>query len=103
MHAQAKIERQILALHQAIAALLRAGDRRPLAKAQSNLLRWQAAFGGELPAAYREWRDLLADPTEAWLGLLEEQSERATRLRSNSPFAGAIDARERWRIFRDAA
>ncbi|MGD9584672.1 MAG: hypothetical protein AB7V26_13525 [Lysobacterales bacterium] len=102
MNAQARIERQILALHQAIAALLRAGDRTPLARAQSNLQRWQAAFGGELPPAYREWRDLLAGPSQAWLGLLEEHSERATRLRSNSPFAGAIGARERWRIFRDA-
>lgn len=103
MNAQIKIERQILAMHREIARRLRTGDQTPLHKAQSNLLRWRQQFGGELPAPYREWQQLLADPDQAWLSLLDAETETAVRLRSSSPFAGVFSAAERWKILRHAA
>lgn len=47
------------------------------------------------------WRDRLGRPAgeEA---LLEDPGERARRLRQASPFAGLLDARTRWTIWREA-
>lgn len=103
MNQQRKIELQVLALHRVLAERIRNGDGAPLAKAIENLRRWTVQFDGHLPAAYRHWQQKFDLGSEAWLDLLEADTDEAARWRSSSPFAGAIDARERWRIFRDAA
>jgi hypothetical protein len=103
MNQQRKIELQVLALHRVLAERIRCGDGSVVAKARANLERWKDGFGGELPAAYRMWQQMLAQAPALWLHLLESDDEASSRWRSNSPFAGVISARERWRIMRDAA
>ena len=56
-----------------------------------------------LPAAqfYRdEWIAVLAQPLEGVVAFLREDSERARALRQSTPFAGVIEPRERWQIWR---
>ena len=103
MNEQRKIERQVAAMHRAIAERLRGGDTMPLGRARSNLARWEASFGGALPAAYAEWVMLIDTGLEAVLHVLETETEDAVRLRSSSPFTGVLTPHERWRILRDAA
>jgi hypothetical protein len=103
MNAQRRIERQVAAMHVAIAARLRQGDITPLQLARANLERWTGQFGGELPPAYAEWVALLDAGLGAVLAVLEGDTEEAIRQRSNSPFAGALTAQERWQIMRHAA
>jgi hypothetical protein len=102
--AKARIERQISAMHRAIARRVRAGDPTPIARARANLDRWERdSFGGALPPAYEAWRAVLAQPVETILAVLEGDDERARRLRASSPFAGVLDPSERWAILRDAS
>ena len=71
-----------------------------IAMARGNLDRWEArnAHSHGLVRCYREWRELLDQPTERIRAILKEESEEATRLRQNSPFAGALTPEEVWRI-----
>lgn len=46
------------------------------------------------------WQTVLRGSTEAIVSVLTDRGERACALRQVSPFAGALDARERWRIRR---
>lgn len=58
---------------------------------------------GRVARAYTEgWRQLLDGPTEALVAAMEDPGERARDLRQVSPFAGALDARTRWRLHREA-
>jgi hypothetical protein len=104
MNKQTRIERQVAALHAAIASRIRDGDPFPIARARDNLQRWQVRFGGELPAAYVEWVDLLdTGDTSRILAVLLGSDEDAVRRRSNSPFTGVLNAVERLEIMRHAA
>jgi len=47
-----------------------------------------------------EWLALLAQPLESIVAFLREDSERGRALRQSTPFAGVIEPRERWRIWR---
>jgi hypothetical protein len=98
------IERQVAALHRAIAELIRAGDALPVRRALDNLERWRAAFGGELPYAYQEWEQVLrlADIAQI-VSILIGDNEDAVRRRSSSPFTGILSPRERLEIMRRAA
>jgi hypothetical protein len=49
-----------------------------------------------------EWRRLLASPVSELQRELADPGERMTVLRSCSPFAGVLDARTRWKLFREA-
>ena len=49
----------------------------------------------------REWNKVLADDAEKIAAFLVDWSELAEELRQSSPFAGTLDARERWRIWRE--
>ena len=51
-------------------------------------LQWAERLAGKLPAL----QDFLVDP-----------GEEAVELRQSTPFAGAIDPRERWRLWREVA
>jgi hypothetical protein len=104
MNAQTRIEKQVAALHEAIASRIREGDPFPIARAQDNLRRWQVRFGGALPTAYVEWVELLdsGDKNDI-LAVLLGHDEDAVRRRSNSPFTGVLNTAERLEIMRHAA
>jgi len=44
---------------------------------------------------------VLAGDAESVAAFIVDRSERAEELRQSSPFAGALDARERWRVWRE--
>jgi hypothetical protein len=95
------IDRWSLLMHRQIADRIEAGDEEPLRIAASNLVRWERQHGSEEPAL-REWVEILKWPAQRIAALLREESENATRVRSNSPFAGAIDQSLRLELLRAA-
>jgi hypothetical protein len=104
MNNQTRIEKQVAALHAVIASRICEGDPFPIARARDNLQRWRVQFGGELPAAYLEWDDLLdRGDTSSILAVLLGHDEDAVRRRSNSPFTGVLNTVERLEIMRRAA
>ena len=92
-----RLDRRSLALHQAIAAKLRA-DPSLMAIAHDNLDRWSRQNGRSQPY-WDAWRELLALPLDQLLSQMAEESERMTALRQASPFAGILTPRERWAIY----
>lgn len=65
----------------------------------SNIERW-TGDKGELPSYYHAWKTILTTwPKEKILKLLVSRSQRATHLRSSSPFTGILDQETRNRIF----
>lgn len=64
----------------------------------------RGATPGSLAAEYAlGWRQLLEGPLAALLEFLASDSHEARDLRQASPFAGALTARERWQLWREAA
>jgi hypothetical protein len=49
----------------------------------------------------RLWQALLAGPVERLREVLVAETEEARALRQSTPFAGAIEPRERWRIWKE--
>ena len=93
-------ERASLALHSAVAARLRA-DPSLLERAKRRVEEWLR--DGSVASAYAEaWRAILASHVDEVARFLEDPGERARQLRQASPFAGALDARTRWAIWRRA-
>ncbi|MBI4950621.1 MAG: hypothetical protein HY908_01175 [Myxococcales bacterium] len=94
-------EERSLAFHRAVADKLRAGAEgaRLCARARERVASWR---GSPLVAApYVEaWQAWLARDLDELCLLLVDPGEHARALRQVSPFAGALDARERWRIWR---
>lgn len=91
-------EARSLALHQEVARRLRE-DPSGIDRARSRVLEWKAE-GAVHPDYIDRWLDVLDAPLEEILDLLVEQSEEANALRQVTPFAGVVDARTRWRIWR---
>lgn len=91
-------ELRSLAFHRAVAEKLRT-DPAVLERARRRVS--NAAGSGRSASATREWEEVLSQPLDSICDFLIDPSERATRLRQSTPFAGAIPARERWRIWRD--
>ena len=58
------------------------------------------ASGPAAPASATRWAALLAADVASIAAFLVERSEQADEIRQSSPFAGALDPRERWRIWR---
>jgi hypothetical protein len=73
-------------------------DPRLLAKARTNLRRWRARFRDKPELWWQEWNLLLRRPWPEVRVILTDTSERATRLRQSSPFAGILSAAERRKI-----
>lgn len=92
-------EERSLAYHRAVAARLR---EQPdlLGLARQRVDAWIAGGGRSAPHA-RAWKSLLDGPREVLLAFLVDEGERARELRQSTPFAGFIDPRERWRIWRE--
>jgi hypothetical protein len=96
-----EIDRWSLLMHRHLADRIESGDENPLRIANANLLRWEKQHGA-LQLSLQEWADILTWPTSRLLALLRDESENATRIRSSSPFAGAIDQRLRLELLREA-
>lgn len=93
-------ERRSIALHRAVGERLRE-DPALVATARQRIDRWLA--DGSIHAAYGEaWRRLLAGPLEGLLTALVDPDEQARTLRQCSPFAGILDPKTRWRVWREA-
>lgn len=96
------IDRWSWMMHRHIADRIEAGEEFPLQRAAQNLERWRQRNGGLVPAQ-EEWIGILQWPRERLLAMLRAaDDEEATRLRSNSPFAGVIDERLRLELLREA-
>ena len=99
MDAHRLAELRSIALHRAIADRLR-HDPSLLEDARARLARWRDA--GALHVEYAaEWQHALDLPLDDLCALLVADTERARDLRQCTPFAGAVDPRERWRIWRE--
>jgi hypothetical protein len=90
-----------LAYHRVVADRLRAEPEAVLEHARRNLHRWTegGTFGpGEL-ASMEEWRRILDEgDVERLIELIADASDEGQRLRSSSPFVGALSPEERLEI-----
>jgi hypothetical protein len=92
-----RIDRRSIAMHRAIAEKLRANPAL-LEIARENIARWAPAAGRS--RHYLDaWLDVLEMPLEEMLALIVEDTEEMRAMRQNNPFAGVLDARERWAIY----
>jgi hypothetical protein len=69
-----------------------------LDKARENVRRWQADVGSP-KLALAECEKILSGSVNQVVQFLAERSERATRLRQTSPFAGILTEAERRAIY----
>ena len=60
-----------------------------------------AESGSLVPEYAQRWSAVLAGESAAIAAFLVERSELADELRQSSPFAGSLEPRERWKIWRD--
>jgi hypothetical protein len=86
------------AFHQEIAQRL-LGDATILDNVRKRVRNWMT----ETPQrpCVREWAKILEGTPETIAAFLVSRSELAEELRQSSPFAGVLQARERWRIWRE--
>lgn len=91
-------EETSIRLHAEVARRLR-DDPSALDRAKERVRRWLATGDGAREYALA-WRDALDGTLDDLCRLLVDESERARALRQVTPFAGTLDARERWRIWR---
>ena len=102
MNKQRLIEKRILAQHRIVAERLMADPEKVIEFASDNLQRWTGRYDkDERPHWMHEWKQLLGRPPVEIAHLLTSCSEEANRLRSSSPFAGILSARERWALYRE--
>jgi hypothetical protein len=97
----AAVEERSLELHRAVAERLRS-DAGLLERARQRVRGW---LRDESPAhTYaRAWNEVLERPLGEIVAVLTDTGERARALRKSSPFAGAIEPRTRWEIWRRVA
>lgn len=88
-----------LALHAAVAQKL-SSEPELVEQARRKVAVWLAGGGSSAPLLER-WNEILALALEQIAAVLTERSEEAACLRKASPFAGALDPRERERILRE--
>ena len=98
MDPHARAELRSLVYHRAIAARL-ANEPHLLVRARQRVDAWLAS-GPAAPAEAEAWTEVLGGDSTSIAGLLSEDSEHARALRQSSPFAGALTAAERWRLWR---
>lgn len=78
-------------------------DDELLEHARERVERWLADSGPVHPPAAACWRQILSLPRPEIAARLTEDSEQMRDLRQNTPFAGAVEPRERWRIISEIA
>jgi hypothetical protein len=91
-------EARSLAYHRAVAARLIA-EPALVEQARARVQDWLATA----PDAHyaKAWSEVLGWSTAEIVTFLIDDGERATELRQSTPFAGVLDPRERWRIWRE--
>ncbi|MGH7790416.1 MAG: hypothetical protein ACRERC_26335 [Candidatus Binatia bacterium] len=94
-----RAELRSLVYHRQIAARL-ANEPDLIIRARQRVSGWLAA-GSVAPAEAEAWAEVLAADATSIAVLLSEDSEHARALRQSSPFAGALTAAERWRLWRE--
>jgi hypothetical protein len=98
MNAHRLAEERSVAYHRAIAERLR--EEGVLERARRRVAGWLGA-GDTAPFYARKWAEVLSGDASAIAAFLVERSELADELRQSSPFAGALEPEERWRIWRE--
>ena len=93
----ATAERRSLSYHTAIAARIPI-DPVIVERARQRVLGWLKDHQVAEPYA-RGWLEVLSAEPERLRSFLLEDSERARAFRQVSPFAGALDPRERWKLW----
>ena len=88
-----------MAAHRLIASRL-LSDPSSIQRARARLERWSLANHMH-PHWFAAWSDALDLPVSRLADLLSDPAN--TELRQTSPFAGELDARERWAIWRSVA
>ncbi len=91
-------ELRSIAFHRLVAERL---DEELLSKTRDRVDSWISAEGPVAPLWAERWREILSCPPADIARLLTEDSERMRDLRQVTPFAGAVEPRERWRIIRE--
>jgi hypothetical protein len=91
-------ERRSLAYHHAIAERL-ALDPSILARARKRVAGWTASESVHRKWALA-WSELLARPVAEICDALCDPGEGMTAMRQVTPFAGALDSRTRWALWR---
>jgi hypothetical protein len=91
-------EQRSLAYHRAVAARI---VREPalIERARAKLAAWLAE--GRSPFYAHAWEQILSAPAESISRFLVSDTEEARALRQATPFAGALEPRERWRIWKE--
>ena len=87
-------------LHRAVAERLRA-EPALVERARSRVASWLREGTVARPVA-EAWRAELSRPIEQLAAFLVNPSQEARDLRQTSPFAGVLDPRTRWDIWRRA-
>jgi len=93
-------DRRSLAFGRATAAKLLADPEAVMGKARRQLGRMQKDSDGSDRPYLDEWTQILDEGPEAAAAMLVSTSQRASDLRSCSPFAGVLTEKERWTIIR---
>jgi len=89
-------ERRSLAYHRVIAERLR-GDAALVERARERVRSWR---GHAHPTWVDAWSELLERPLDELCRALVDEHERMVALRQTTPFAGVLDPRTRWSIWR---
>ena len=95
-----------LILHRRIAERLRQGQAGVLQIARNNLNRWlqNDDFAENKPLAWLEWQQILESRTSTAIAeIISQDTDKAQRLRSSSPFAGVLTEDEREQIWSECA
>ena len=92
-------EERSIAYHARVAERVRADPAR-LAAPRARVSAWLVA-GTPHPEYARAWREILAGSVDTLCATLVDPSEHARALRQVTPFAGFLDPRERWTIWRE--
>ena len=90
-----------LAYHRAVAGRLRVEPAAVLSHARQNLNRWLEgdAFGSGERQSVEEWQKILdGSDVGRLIQIITDTSEEGQRLRSSSPFVGALTPKERLEI-----
>jgi hypothetical protein len=92
-------EERSLAYHRVIAERL---PHQPevLENARARVRSWRTS-AADAPFRVRKWEEILAGDVSSIAAFLVERSELADELRQSTPFAGALQPRERWKIWRE--
>lgn len=88
-----------IAYHQVIAERLR-DHPEILEKARQRVQTWLAA-SDPAPFYALRWAEILAGDPASIAAFLVSRTELAYELRQSTPFAGALQPQERWRIFNE--